>query len=518
MNPRTTGLLLLIAAALGAFVWFHEIEGEAGRKEAEQRERQLFPDVDEKQISAIEVTTTDAGIARLERTPDGWALTLPLGFPADGFAADGMAANLAGLVREGELEDPQPPEEYGLGDGATRVVFEVGETRHALRIGDATPVGANAYASVEDGDAVYTVPGYTARSFEKSLSELREHRILAFDPSSIRSLEARWPGGEVRVERMAEPAPGEGEEGADAAAATGRWRLTAPIDAAADDETVDRLLSDLSYLRADDFVDEPPPDAEAGLAPPAFEVVLTGTADADGDPPSYRVAIGEVREGDRRLVRAATPSLYRIPADRLDGFPRETVAYRHRTLSEFPVDEAAQLDLYFRPASGDPVLVTALRSDDGWQASPEPMAPGKIARLVAELSRLKASQVLMESASEGDLAELGLSPPNTIVSVFGTAPEADEEAEPAEEDELPPAPERPRLAEIQIGEVQGSEWIVARAAGDPAVYRLDYDLADQLPVSLEALRNRFLVDPDAVEAPPTPPALDEFLTPSEESP
>ena len=37
MNPRTTGLLLLVALALFAFVHFYVIEGEEGRQEAEQQ-------------------------------------------------------------------------------------------------------------------------------------------------------------------------------------------------------------------------------------------------------------------------------------------------------------------------------------------------------------------------------------------------------------------------------------------------------------------------------------------------
>ena len=31
MNPRTTGILLLVTAALGAFVYFYEIGGEEQR-------------------------------------------------------------------------------------------------------------------------------------------------------------------------------------------------------------------------------------------------------------------------------------------------------------------------------------------------------------------------------------------------------------------------------------------------------------------------------------------------------
>jgi hypothetical protein len=41
MRPKTTGILLLLAAALGAFVYFYEIRGADARREAEEREKRL---------------------------------------------------------------------------------------------------------------------------------------------------------------------------------------------------------------------------------------------------------------------------------------------------------------------------------------------------------------------------------------------------------------------------------------------------------------------------------------------
>ena len=42
MNPRTTGILLAVATALAAFVYFYEIEGEEGRQDAEQAGKRIF--------------------------------------------------------------------------------------------------------------------------------------------------------------------------------------------------------------------------------------------------------------------------------------------------------------------------------------------------------------------------------------------------------------------------------------------------------------------------------------------
>lgn len=535
MSPRTTGILLLVAAALAAFVYLYEMKGGEQRAEAEAKSRELFPGLEQDAVTAVSITTTDGADARLERRDGEWRLVAPVEFPADTFAADGIAGNLAGLASEAVLEDPQPPAEYGLDDKARVVRFTAGGKEHVLRLGRKTPLGSNSYASVEGSDQIVTIATYRAQSFEKALVDLRERRILDFDTQAIERIEVRWPDGGVTLARAAAPA---GEEGggeaeeetdeadaeaggddADALAEAGRgWRLTAPLQGRADEDAVNGLLSDLSFLRADGFVDAPSEAQLAGFESPAFEVVLHGTAQGEQPAPSWRFALGPVHEGDKRLVRGAHASLYTIPADRAADFPRTLIAYRFKRIAEFAVSDAAQVELFFRPAKGDPVSITATRGDEGWSSEPEKMAPDKISRLVSELANLEAGDIVSESASEQELARLGLSPPRTILTVFGETPEPESGEEEGDE-AAEPAP-APRLAEVHIGNVEGSEWIIARAAGDPGVYRLEYELAEHVPVFIEAFRNRFAA---AEEPKADAPAADdesaqEFLPPGEESP
>jgi hypothetical protein len=513
MNPRTTGILFLVALALGAFVWFYEIEGEEARQEAKAAEKRLFPGIESADVDEIALTTRDGTTVRLRRGDDGWSLVEPLAFPADAFATDGIASNLADLSSVAVLENPQPLEEYGLADGARVVRFHAGGEEHVLRLGNKTPVGGNSYAQVDGRDDVVTIPTFKATSFDKTLTDLRERRIMALDTAAVQSVEVHWPDGAATLERVAAP-EGEGGEGGDAAEEPSQtWRLTAPIEGRADDEVVDRLVSDLSFLRATGFVDDPSPELLAGFEKPAFDVLLRGKPGEDGTVPSWHLRVGPVYEGDKRLVQTDSPSLFTIAAERINDFPRTLVSYRFKRLAEFRIGDAAQVDFFFHPRSGDPVAITARRSGDGWTASPEAVVPGKVARLVSELSDLEAIDIVSEHGSEEQLQALGLSPPNTILTVFG---------EPKQEAEGEEPPSLPRLAEIHLGKVEGSEWIAASAAGDPAIYKLSYELAEHVPVSLDAFRNRFESDelePGAQPAPDAPPDRNpEFPTPSEESP
>jgi Domain of unknown function (DUF4340) len=498
MKPRTTLVLLVTALLLGGFVYYYEVHVASAQREAEERAQRLFPDVDAESIDWITLSTRGKPGARLERRESGWVLTAPLEFPADRFASDGLAANLAGLVRESTLEQPQPLAEYGLDTEARVLRFSAGGVKHELRLGYEAPLGSNTYAAIGGSDAVFTVQTYKAKSFDKPLADLRDKRILDFDTASIAHVEVRWPGGGARLERVSEA-----DTKADSKAA--HWRLVSPTRLRADDDTVDDLLSDLSFLRADGFVDDPSDADTASFKQPAFEVILTPAGEGDAATTPLRLAVGGLHDG-KRLVRAAQPSLYTIPADRLDNFPRELVAYRYKQLARFTITDANRLELHFQPATGDAVVITASRGPTGWQSTPEPMPEEKITQLVSELSRLRAKGILADSAGKAELRGLGLSPPTAILRVFGAAPKADAPA--------------PQLAEVHLGNFRGPDGIVAQVAGDPVIYRLDAALAEQIPVSLEAFRSKFAGEASQASESDSSESDEphDFLTPTEESP
>lgn len=485
MNPRNTLLLLVAAALLGGVVYWLEFVRKQEQKQAEQAEKRLFDAVEATDVQRMDLTTTGGVVARLERREGDWRLVEPLVFPADATSADGMASALAQLQSEGAIEGAQAPEVYGLGEDASVVRFSTGAETHVLRIGDATPVGAKTYVSVDEDPAVYTVESFRTASLEHGLDDLRESRPLRFDRRSVQAVRVEWPGGGVRLERAGGPEgtdePDEPDgtaeadddaEAPDVASAPG-WRLVEPIQAPADARTVDALLSDLEYLRAEGFEDAPPSDAEAGLAEPELRVELEL---GDGEDATTRsLAIGSEVDG-RRLARGAEASLYAIASERLDDFPRTLGAYRYRTLAKFVATDAQSFELVFHPPDGEPYTVSGRRSGSGWTTEPDPMAPEKTGRMIAELARLRAEDVAADAMGDDELAAVGLAPPRAILRAFGTASEA----------EGPPL-----LGAVQLGDVTG-EGIYARRPDADTVYRLSPDLAEHLPVSLEAFRNRFL--------------------------
>jgi len=482
VNPRNTGILFLVAVLLGGIVWYSN-RNEVEKKEAEAQAKLLFGDAKAESVEWIELRTSDGKDARLERADGTWRVTKPLVFPADPSTADGLASALVGVTSEGVIEDAQGAEVYGLGAGAPVVRFRAAGVDHELHTGKKTPIGANNYVSAGAGP-VYTVANFRVTSFAKSLDDLRERRPLRFDRGGVTRIEATWVDAGVVLEKK-----------------DGKWRMIAPLDTDADAETVETLLSDLVFLRASGFVDAPPPDKEVGLDAPQYRVVLTDASQDGKEPLRHELRIGGLLDEKLRAVRGAEVSLYQIPNERFDKLPKTVAAFRWKSLANFVATDAQRFEIsYADPAAqgvSRVVTITGESADAGWTTKPEAMDPERASRLVAELARLSAVDIAAEKMGAAELAAVGLDPPRATVRILGKPPDGGSEA--------------PELAKVIFG-VEKGDQIFAQVPGRETVYRVAGTLAQYVPITLEAFRNRFVAKEapagELAPGPAPPPMLD----------
>ncbi len=456
MSPRVTLILALLVAAVGAGVWFLEIEGADERAQAEATAKQIFPDTKPEELTAVVLRTSDEREVRLERE-GGWRLVSPIEFPASATAADALATAVADLQTEAIYDDPEPLENYGLGGEATVRGYR-GDEELALVIGDATPTGSNTYVAIPGDPRVFTVATYRTNALRKSLDELREPQVLAFDREAVRGVEVAWQGGGVQAVKDGNA-----------------WRLQKPIEGAADAGTLEGLLADLRFLRAEGYVDEPDEETRQAVAEPSLRIELRG--EGESVLAELRVAAGG--DGSSRVVQGRDGHLYRLASDRLDDLPRTTVAFRFKELSTFAVGDVGGFDLLFQDGEGSVAIEATPTEEGGWQSEPEILAPGKASRILSELSSLEAVDIAADSMGPGELAGVGLSPAHTTLRVYGRAEDGGR-GEP--------------LAEVSLGRHQEGRGIAAQRAGDPVVYWLAEDLVEHLPLGLDVFRKRFLAE------------------------
>jgi hypothetical protein len=125
-------------------------------------------------------------------------------------------------------------------------------------------------------------------------------------------------------------------------------------------------------------------------------------------------------------------------------------------------------------------------AEEGWTTSPETMAAGKASQIIEVLASLTADDIVADAMGDDELRGIGLSPPAVTLRAF-----SDDEDEQAA-----------LLAEVHLGKADPELGIAAQRSGDEVIYRIDFELAERIPISREAFVNRFLSAEETTEPSP----------------
>ncbi len=492
MNPRSTGLLFVVALALGVFIYAYEVpDADEGSDGEAASEGELFPGLDAGEIDWLTLTTEDGVQVEFERESGAaWQGTAPIEFDADQSALDAMASQLAQLEIEGRVAQPSgqgdvPSVEladFGLGPGFTEMRWSAAGKRYGLRIGRRTPVGAATYMTRidQDEETVVYVATWRVNALRKPWLQLRDRRVLDFDHTSVTEIAASWQGGGVTLTKR-----------------EGQWRITAPLDERADVETVETLLSDLAFLQADGFLENAPSGDAGPLDALGFAVELRG-GEGMGDGASFvhRLRITGTHQG-KRIAEREGGLRYLIAQERLDELPRRLLAYRYKRLADFVQADARRFTLTYDEGDGAREVVRGRLEASGWTTQPDVMAPARVGVMLAHLSRFEARDIVADDLGEAERAALGLAPPRLEIRVMG------------ENDAL--------LALVGLGLSDPERGVFAGRNDGGIVYRVAPEVIDWLPLDLATLRAEFIADlQDAVDA-DAEPAIGEWA-PGEDMP
>jgi hypothetical protein len=282
MRPRTLLVLLVIVLGLGAFIWFYERELPSSEKRAE-REKRVLADVEKEDVAAVTLQG-EKGTVRLERvegpkpvkeekedgeeaeeeeTPEvEWRIVQPLEARADTFAVDRFLDAVITLEKTRTIEDADR-KAVGLDKPRATVRLATEEGEKVLQLGAGVPTGGSLIAGVEGRDDAYVVSDSILFELDKDPGEWRDRTIFRGDRDEVSRITLSGANGRVVLVQRPD----------------GFW-IEAPIKDRADRNLVDGLLSELTGLTAERFVDDPGPLPELGLAPPrgAVEVAAEGQA------------------------------------------------------------------------------------------------------------------------------------------------------------------------------------------------------------------------------------------------
>jgi len=260
MRFRGTLILVALCAALGAFVYFYEIRGGEKRSKAETEAKQIWK-VESADIQQIDLTSGQERISAVRSGEKQWKITAPRAVEADGAEMDRLAGSASSIARESVTEQNAADlGKYGLDPPQHSLSFKTKEGReYTIHFGNTNPTGSSTYAVQGGSKEVLLVASYTATGLRKTLDELRNHMVLAFDQYDAQTLDFTSSKGAVRLSKEND-----------------RWYLQGKEKWLADSSETNTLLSALSSGRLKEFFEDNPEDYQSlGFENPLLDIRVT---------------------------------------------------------------------------------------------------------------------------------------------------------------------------------------------------------------------------------------------------
>ncbi|TMA77995.1 MAG: DUF4340 domain-containing protein, partial [Deltaproteobacteria bacterium] len=184
VRPRNTLLLLLVLAALGAYVYWVELPHE--KREAEQKQLLTF---EKDKVASITLEYPDHQIALARDADKHWRLVKPIEAPADDTAANNLVTAVADAKVTRTLDDVADKlASYGLAppEAVVKLGLEGGTELPALKVGKTTQVGFSAYVQKDDEKSVRIAGGALQTGLKKDVKDLRDKNVIAFDEAQVK--------------------------------------------------------------------------------------------------------------------------------------------------------------------------------------------------------------------------------------------------------------------------------------------------------------------------------------------
>jgi len=400
MKPRTLLILLVLVLGLGAFIWLYERKLPSS-EDRETLGKKVFA-LEKGDVTAVAIDAPK-GAVRLERAPApkpvqdkkdkkeetaepaaDWRLTRPLAARADAFAVDRLLDAVTSLSKTRTLDDVDP-KAVGLDKPRATVRLTTKDGEKVLRIGAEVPPGGSTIAGVEGRKGAYVVSDAVLSEVDKAPGEWRDHQVFR--------------GNREAVQRITLTGGSEGP--VVLARRRGGFWMERPVADRADRDLVDGLLSDLTGLTADRFLDGPRNLAVLGLNPPkgAVDVVFS-----DGTPPA-RVELGssvtgpaapEGQPAGELAYGKVGDTVFQVRTRLGESVRRAPIDWRALQLSLFEVHDVDSATV--RDAGG---VLSLTRSGTDWKRGDTLISYLPVSDLLFAVTGARAQRVLTPAEAAG---------------------------------------------------------------------------------------------------------------------
>jgi hypothetical protein len=326
MRFKGTTLLFIVFVILGGYVYFAEYRGKDERQKQEESKKKAFQ-VEQKDITEISLIYPDRTISAVKKGEKQWEMTSPTGIQPDPDEWDQLASSLPQVDRNDTVaQNAQDLTPFGLKEPAVKVSAKSkdGKTLEIL-FGSENPRKTFNYAKLGTSNDVFLTGSNWAKTFTKTLSDVRNKKILDFELDDIDS---------VKIE--------EGSKALEAQKSGDGWQLKEPADTKADAGEFSTFTSSIRFARAQSFP-EPPVDAKtAGLDMPSIKITLH-----DSKAKTDRVLlVGKTADTGKYYARdASRDAIFIIDKDIPEKARRPLFDWRDKTIAKIDRDKIDKIEI-----------------------------------------------------------------------------------------------------------------------------------------------------------------------------
>lgn len=371
---RNTIILLILALALGAYVWFYEIEGEQERKAQQEMEEKLVA-IPKDSIQTVIINDFDKTF-RFEKENDGWEITEPVKTGADQSAVTSLLSSLTSTKKSRPFSvSLKEKVQFGLNDVLLRLkVIGINGSADSVQLGQKTSIGEEMYVSKGNQDTVVAVsPISLKNAAQKSLFSWRDKKTVHFNKDQVRSFNLITRKNTFSFTK----------EGSD-------WKITKPLEAAAENSTVNAVLSKLDYGQIKSVEAESATNlSKYKLSKPDYKIELFS-----GPEQAKSTVIFSEDEKNKYFGKdEVRPHIFTVDSTFIQPLKKDMFAFRDKDLVDFNKASIDRINLL----NGKELLMFTKDSSDQWHISTgEPVKSYKIKDLVNAVADMKIDAFISE--------------------------------------------------------------------------------------------------------------------------
>jgi hypothetical protein len=380
VSPKKLLVLTAVVAVLFAFILLFERKMPSTAER--QRKGDVYWDLPEDRVERLVLVRGNETV-EFQKTGTSWRMLKPDAYPADTFAVDGVASEIADLKRAGggDAEDAKPAD-YGLTPPAAKATIvwtdpdETEKKTRTVEFGRDVPGTDMAAARLEGSAHVMFVPASVLTGVRKPVDVFRSHDVLGGFTGDVTRIEILRGRGRLTLQKK-----------------DGTWWMTDPISDLASPAETDRLVGQLTGIRAKEFLHGNGDLASMGLNPPLYRVTLTAGKEAP-----VSVDFGATRAEGNSIYARREGQVMAVDGEIAEELSKEAEAYRSTSAVAFNRGDVTAVEASF-PSS----TYALTQKDGGWTSQGHPVLAASADDLLSAILDLK-SKAFLEDAEAKSLA------------------------------------------------------------------------------------------------------------------